>query len=109
MRIAVLILFLIISSLVASDDGVTVKARKSGEYVLVDGMNNNPFSVTVAYNANYTNLKSEKKLPILFVLKAYSKQEVLRLHIERKNFSFKAHYDWTLGSKDAKHNKKLYL
>ncbi|WP_321778657.1 hypothetical protein [Sulfurimonas sp.] len=28
----------IISSLVASDDGVTVKARKSGEYVLVDGM-----------------------------------------------------------------------
>ncbi|PHQ64712.1 MAG: peptidase M23 [Sulfurimonas sp.] len=104
MRIYILILFLLISSLVASDDGVIIKARKSGEYVAVEGMNNNPFSVTVAYNANYINLKSEKKLPMLFVLKAFSKKEVLKLHIKKNNFSFKAHYDWTIGSKDARHD-----
>jgi murein DD-endopeptidase MepM/ murein hydrolase activator NlpD len=104
MRIVLFTLLLISSLLNALDDGVKIKARKSGEYVVVDGMNNNPFSVTVAYNANYTNLKSEKKLPMLLVLKAFSKKEILKLHIKKNNFSFKAHYDWTIGSKDAKHD-----
>lgn len=105
MKIIVIVLLLLSSVLIASTDEVNIKARKSGKYVIVDGMNNNPFSVTVAYNANYVNLKSEKKLPTLFVLKPFSKQEVLRLYIEKNNFSFKAHYDWTIGSKDAKHDK----
>ena len=104
--VALLILlhFAFLSHIVASDDGVKIKARQAGEYVIVDGVNENPFSITVAYNANFTNLRSEKKLPILFVLKAHSKDEVLKLHIEKKDFTFKANYKWTIGSKDTKHD-----
>ena len=105
MKYIFLFVLLFSSVLIASNDGVSIKARKSGENVVVDGINDNPFSITVAYNANYVNLKSEKKLPLLFVLKPFSKKEVLRFHIEKNNFSFKAHYDWTIGSKDAKHDK----
>lgn len=60
--------------------------------------------MTVAFNAQYTNLKPEKKLPLLSVLKGFSKSEILRLHIEQGNFTFGSNYSWTMGSKDAKHN-----
>lgn len=93
------------SLLYASDESVKIKAEQSGEYVIVDGINKNPFSITVSYNASYTNLTSGKKLPLLFVLKPFSKEEILKLHIDKNSFSFKANYKWTIGSKDAKHDK----
>ncbi|MBU0631664.1 M23 family metallopeptidase [bacterium] len=109
MRVVLFLLFLLLGSLFASDDTVLVKAKKVGEYVIVDGVNKNPFSVTVSYNASYQNLKSDKKMPMLFVLNPLMKREVLRLHIEKKGFVLKANYTWTIGSKDAKHdNNYIY-
>lgn len=105
LKLVILFLFAFTSFLVASEDGVKVKARQAGEYVIVDGTNKNPFNITVSYSASYTNLTSNIELPILFVLKPFSQKEILKLHIDKSNFSFKAHYDWTIGSKDAKHNK----
>lgn len=105
MRILLFLLFLSVSSLIAADNSVVVKAKKVGENIVVKGVNKNPFSVTVAYNASYQNLKSDKKLPIIFVLKPNSHQEILHLHIEKNKFSFKANYRWTIGSKYARHNK----
>jgi len=105
LKILILILFVLISSLSALDNNIKIKAQKTNKFVVVNGINKNPFSVTVTYNASFKNLKSDKILPILFVLKPFSKKEVLRLYIEKDNFSFKAHYDWTIGSKDAKHDK----
>lgn len=108
MKIILALLFLL-SSLLYANDGVKIKARKASQYVIVDGINKNPFSITVMYQASYKNLKSEKKLPLLFVLKPFSKKEVLRLRILKNNFTYKAHYDWTIGSKDAKHdNSYIY-
>ena len=104
MRLILVLLLLFVSSLTASDESVLVKAKKVGEYVVVNGMNKNPFSVTVAYNASYQNLKSDEKLPIIFVLQPNSRQEILHLHIEKSIFSFKADYKWTIGSKDVKHD-----
>ncbi len=101
----VFILFVfIISTLFATDNSVFVKARKSGDCVIVDGVNKNPFEVTVFYIASYMNLKSNKKLPLLFVLKPKSKKEILKLKILKNHFKYKAHYNWTIGSKDAKHD-----
>ena len=106
----VFILFtLVTSALLATDKSVFVKARKSGDYVVVDGVNKNPFEVTVFYTASYMNLKSNKKLPLLFVLEPKSKKEVVKLKILKNNFKYKAHYNWTIGSKDAKHdNSYIY-
>jgi len=103
--VSIFILFsLVVSALFASDNTVLIKARKSADYVIVDGVNKNPFEVTVFYTASYMNLKSDKKLPLLFVLQPKSKEEVLKLKILKNNFKYKAHYNWTIGSKDAKHN-----
>lgn len=104
MKIFLTLILLLSSLLYANDDSVKIKARKASQYVIVDGINKNPFSITVMYKASYKNLKSEKKLPLLFVLKPFSKTEVLRLKILKSNFTYKAHYDWTIGSKDAKHD-----
>ncbi len=101
----VLLFFACTSFLVASEDGVKVKARQAGEYVIVDGINKNPFSITVSYGASYVNLTSNIELPLLFVLKPFSKKEILKVHIDKNKFSFKADYDWTIGSKDAEHDK----
>ena len=90
--------------LFATDNSVSVKANKVEDSVIVTAINKNPFSVTVAYRASYVNLKADKKLPLLFVLDKNSKKEVLRLKILHSNFQYRAHYDWTIGSKDAKHN-----
>ena len=100
----ILILCLLISTLIFADNTVQIKAVKAGENILVSGNNSNPFSVTVTYEADFKNLSTNVKMPILFVMQPHSKIEVLKLHIDENNFSFKAHYDWTLGSKDAKHN-----
>lgn len=108
-KLVILFLFTFTSFLHAADDSVKIKARQAGEYVVVNGMNENPFSITVVYNASYTNLTSNTKLPILFVLKPFSKEEILKLHIEKSSFTFKANYKWTIGSKDAKHdNNYIY-
>lgn len=101
----ILILFLLISILFsAGDNSVLIKAAKAGEYVLVSGENKNPFSVTVTYKADFKNLSTDVKMPMLFVMKPQSKIKVLKLHVEKNDFTFKAHYKWTLGSKDAKHD-----
>lgn len=100
----ILILFLFTITLFADDNSVRIKAAKVGEYILVSGENKNPFSVTVTYKVDFKNLSTDVKMPMLFVMKPQSKAEVLKLHIDRKDFAFKAHYDWTLGSKDAKHD-----
>ena len=105
LQLVILFFLTFTSFLAASNESVKIKARQAGEYVIVDGTNDNPFSITVSYNASYKNLTSEKKLPLLFVLKPFSKEEILKLHIEKSNFSFKANYKWTIGSKDAKHDK----
>jgi len=92
-----MLLFFFTNPLSASiaNDNVKIKARKIGQYVVVEGWNKNPFSISVIYKANYSNLKSDKALPIKFVLKAHTnKKEVLRLKIVERDFSFKAHYDW---------------
>lgn len=99
-----LIILLLFSYLIAVDYDVKIKAKVVDKHVVVYGENRNPFSITVKYNASYKNLKSENKLPILFVIGPSSKREVLRLKILKNNFSFKAHYNWTIGSKDAKHD-----
>lgn len=104
-KLLILLLFTFASFLYASDESVKIKARQVGEYVIVDGINENPFSITVSYNASYTNLTSNTKLPLLFVLKPFTKEEILKLHIDKGNFTFKANYKWTIGSKDAKHDK----
>ena len=108
--VSIFILFtLVVSALFANDNSVLVKARKSANYVIVDGVNKNPFEVTVFYTASYMNLKSDKKLPLLFVLEPKSKKEVLKLKILKNNFKYRAHYNWTIGSKDAKHdNSYIY-
>jgi len=104
-----LILFLFTTTLYSVDESVKIKAKKVGEYVVVNGVNNNPFSITVVYSASLVNLKSEKQLPLLFVLAPKEKKEVLKLKILKNNFKYKAHYNWTIGSKDAKHdNKYIY-
>jgi len=95
--------------LFAKDNSVTVKAKKAGSNVIVTAVNKNPFDVTVAYRASYVNLKANKKLPLLFVLPRHTKKEILKLKILKNNFQYKAHYDWTIGSKDAKHdNSYIY-
>jgi len=105
---SILILFLLISTLFSAGDNiVTIKAAKAGEFIVVSGENKNPFSVTVTYKADFKNLSTDVKMPMLFVMKPQSKAEVLKLHIDKNGFSFKAHYEWTLGSKDAKHD--VYL
>ena len=104
-KLVILFLFTFTGYLAASDESVKIKARQAGEYVVVDGINDNPFSITVSYSASYTNLTSDKKLPLLFVLKPFAKEEILKFHIDKSSFSFKANYKWTIGSKDAKHDK----
>jgi len=108
MRKAILFLSLLLftTTLFSVDKNVKIKAKKAGEYVVVDGINNNPYSITVAYSASVVNLKSQKNLPLLFVLAPKEKKEVLRLKILKSNFQYKAHYNWTIGSKDAIHNNK---
>lgn len=101
---SILILFLLISALIFADSTVQIKAVKASDYILVSGDNPNPFSVTVTYEADFKNLSTDVKMPMLFVMQPHSKVELLKLHIDEKDFSFKAHYDWTLGSKDAKHD-----
>lgn len=54
-KFVILFLFIFTSYLAASDDSVKIKARQAGEYVIVDGINKNPFSITVSYSASYTN------------------------------------------------------
>ncbi len=105
-----IVLFLVVlSSLFSADDGVLIKAKKVGSEVVVVGENRNPFSITVAYGADFKNLTAGKKLPLLFVLGPGSSKEVLTLHIDKKDFTFKARYDWTIGSKDARHdNSYIY-
>lgn len=103
-KLLFLLFFVLNSFLMAAGDGVSIQARQAGSYVIVEGVNENPFNVTIAYNANFTNLKTDKKLPLLSVLKAFSKKEILKLHIEKGNFTFQSNYSWTMGSKDAKHN-----
>jgi len=98
-----LVLFTV--TLFSADESVKIKAKNVGEYVVVNGINNNPYSITVAYSASVVNLKSEKHLPLLFVLAPKETKEVLRLKILKNNFQYKAHYNWTIGSKDAKHDK----
>jgi len=100
-----LIITLFLSCLIAKDDSVKIKAKVVQEDVVVYAHNNNPFSITVKYTASYKNLKSNKKIPILFVLKPFTKtKEVLRLKILKKDFSFKANFHWSIGSKNAKHD-----
>lgn len=96
--------FLFIISLFADNNSVQIKAAKTGDFIVVSGENKNPFSVTVTYKADYKNLSTDVKMPMLFVMKPQSRVEVLKLHLDKKDFAFKAHYDWTLGSKDAKHD-----
>lgn len=104
-----LLLTVLHSALFATEKSVSVKASKVGNSVIVTAINKNPFDVTVAYRASYVNLKADKKLPFVFTLKKHSKKEVLRLKILKNNFQYKAHYDWTIGSKDAKHdNSYIY-
>jgi murein DD-endopeptidase MepM/ murein hydrolase activator NlpD len=95
--------------LFAKDNSVTVKAKKVGQNVIVTAVNKNPFDVTIAYRASYVNLKADKKLPLLFVLSKHTKKEILKLKILKNSFQYRAHYDWTIGSKDAKHdNSYIY-
>ena len=104
MKRVFLFLFLIFGFLFASDESVTVKAKKVGEYVIVNADNKNPFSVTIIYNASLENLKSNQKLPVVFVMHAHSSQEILHLYVDKNPFKLKANYKWTIGSKDAQHN-----
>lgn len=103
MRRIVLFLALLVS-LLSADGGVEVKAKMVGSEVVVVGSNSNPFSITVAYGASFKNLTPDKGLPLLFVLGPNSSEKVLTLQIDKKDFAFKAHYDWTIGSKDARHD-----
>lgn len=99
-----LFIILLLSSLTAADDSVNIKAEVVEKDVVVYAQNRNHFSITVKYDASYTNLSADKKLPLLFVMKPFAKEEILHLKILNDKFSFKAHYDWTIGSKDAKHD-----
>ena len=104
-----LLIALFNAALFATQKSVNVKASKAGNSVIVTAVNKNPFDVTVAYRASYVNLKADKKLPLVFVLEKHSKKEVLRLKILKNNFQYRAHYDRTIGSKDAKHdNSYIY-
>ena len=100
--------FFFLATAFASDESVFVKAKKIGDYVVVEANNDNPFSITVAYDAQYENLQCDKKFPLLFVLPSHAHLEIMKLHING-NFKYKGHYDWTIGSAYAKHdNRYLY-
>lgn len=62
---SVVLFLVVLSSLLSADDSVQVKTKKVGSEVVVVGENRNPFSITVAYRANFKNLSPNKKMPHL--------------------------------------------
>ena len=109
LKIFIICLIIFSSVLNASNNSVKIKAKRINNKIVVNALNKNPFSITVKYKATYSNLKSDKKLPLLLVLKPHSKQKILTLKILNKHFKFRAKYSWSIGSKDAKHdNNYLY-
>ena len=107
-RYLLVLFFLFFSVAFSSDESVSIKAKKTGEFLVVEAKNENPFCVTIAYNAKYNNLQNKQKFPMILVLDPNTDEEILKFHIEG-SFNYQAHYDWTIGSAYARHdNNYIY-
>lgn len=99
----ILTLFILFSSLLYSKT-VYTKSIKRGNYIDIYLINKNLFDITIKYNARYENVILQKKLPIIKTIKSQSKNKLLTIKIQNKNFKYSSNYQWTLGNNLVNHN-----
>ncbi|MBU1217568.1 M23 family metallopeptidase [bacterium] len=85
---------------------VYLEAKKSASEIVISAHNNNPYSVTLSVNAEYSNLKSDKGKYSTLVLGAHSNAECIRFSTNDANpYSYTLKYSWILGSQNANHDE----
>ncbi len=87
-----------------SKRSVNITSRQVGDTVIIGLENKNPHSVTIKLNPKYNNIKYDKNVPTLVVLKAKTKKEYIRLGIKSGGSSYSYSYTWIIGSVDAVHD-----
>lgn len=88
----------------SSKESVNITSRQVGSTIIIGLENKNPHSVTIKLNPKYKNLKYDKNVPTLVVLKAKTKKEYIRLGIKEGGSSYSYSYTWIIGSVNAVHD-----
>ena len=88
----------------SSKKSVNITSRQVGSTIIIGLENKNPHSVTIKLNPKYKNLKYDKNIPTLVVLKAKTKKEYIRLGIKEGGSSYSYSYTWIIGSVNAVHD-----
>ncbi|MCF6339168.1 MAG: M23 family metallopeptidase [Sulfurimonas sp.] len=87
-----------------SNRSVNITSRQVGDTIIIGLENKNPYSVTIKLNPKYKNIKYDKDVPTLVVLKAKTKKEYIRFGIKKGSSSYSYNYTWIIGSIDAVHD-----
>ena len=83
---------------------VSISSRQVGKTVIIDIENRNPHSVTINLKPTYTNLKYDKRVSTLVVLKGNTKKEYIKLHVNGTGASYAYSFTWIMGSINAVHD-----
>lgn len=100
-------IFLSICFLFSQD--VQVIQEKNPPYTEFYLINDNPFHITITYNASYQNVEIDRFFPLTKSFEPKSKTYLFRLQPLGENIYFQGKYNWTLGTNEARHdNTYLY-
>jgi murein DD-endopeptidase MepM/ murein hydrolase activator NlpD len=84
---------------------VYLEAKIIDKQIAIYAYNNNPYSITVSVNAEYSNLQSDKGKYSTLILGAHSNAESIRFSKNNANaYSYTLKYSWILGAQNAKHD-----
>jgi len=83
---------------------VVISAKREFNSVKIIFTNKNIFDVTIRVKSNYKDIDAQERFKKVFILKANSSVVFANLNIISSNSSYRYHYGWIMGSKDAKHN-----
>lgn len=90
----------------SSTDKVSIETVEADGVYHVNGVNENPFSITITVNVSGTNFKLNANQPVTKVIGPESSKHLLTVYKadEGKGFQFKTEYNWMMGNHRARHD-----
>lgn len=85
---------------------VSVETVNSNGAYHINGVNKNPYSVTLTIDISGNNYKLNTRLPLTKVIQPNSTRHLLTLYAddEEKGFKFETSYGWVMGDTKARHD-----
>ncbi|WP_331773826.1 M23 family metallopeptidase [Sulfurospirillum sp. 1612] len=103
-----LLIFSLLSALNGANHSVVCKAKVVGHDIVVTGLNKNPYSVTLVYDARYQSKSGNQHISKRVILQPNIKKEIVRIREQKGKTIFKSNYKWMMGRINAKYDKAYH-